>query len=163
MSIDLKGNIPAIVLAVLGCNSNTYEDTGILISTVDENEFPHFAILSPFQVVLTISGDLYISTYSHSTTTKNLLERRKGSLAVVVPPSIFYISAEFDLLSVDDFNEDFHNHLIFHGALYSILKDESEDAPITSPIRYESAKIRERYIKEHNALCRAVSTLRSNP
>jgi len=156
MSMDLNGKIPERLFSILKCGSEIERNIGILLSTFDSKGFPHFAMLSPFQVIITQNGDFLISLYSSSETTVNLTERKMATLAIVLPPSAFYISVEFSTSSNDVLDECIPDHVVFCGKLKRILEDYSGDAPITSTIRFDDRNVLDRYAGEKMMLCQMI-------
>ncbi|MCW6169212.1 MAG: hypothetical protein LVQ96_07220 [Thermoplasmatales archaeon] len=159
MSVDLHGKIPEKVKNILGCQSDEELDIGIFISTISSDGRPHFAMLSPFQTVISKTHSLYISLYSNSQTTKNLKERHKGTIAFTVPPSSFYMAADFSLVILSSFNNSLPDHSLFIGTMASVQEDYSQSAPIYSTVRFREDKIKESYSNERMKLCEAVEEL----
>ena len=159
MSVDLQGKIPEKIMNILGCQSDQERDIGIFIATIGPDSEPHFAMLSPYQVVISKVFSLYISLYSNSQTTKNLKERHKGTLAFAVPPSSFYIAAYFQLIKLNSFSDSFPDHSLFSGILTSIHEDYAQSAQIYSTIRFREDEVNEVYSKERSALCNIIEEL----
>jgi hypothetical protein len=149
----LGDKIPDPLYEFLDANSKR-KNLVIFLMTVDDNDFPHYCLLSPYQVFSLEKGrDLIMSVYSKSNTTSFLKSRKPASLILVVPPQIYYLKGEVRVRSLPE-STDPNTMFIFTVSEASV--DYSDQAPISTAVLFDDSKIREKYQFDFNETVRAI-------
>jgi hypothetical protein len=90
----IGSELPAAVFARLrGTDLEAAQQEVILLTTIDEQGWPHPALLSPFEVVAADARNLRLATYGDSRTTGNMRRNGKATLTLVVDRVAYYIKA----------------------------------------------------------------------
>ncbi len=117
-------------------------DLAVIVSTIDETGYPHFSLLSTFEV-FRVGESLYGSLYGNSRAATNLSRREQGALAFLQPSGICYLkflaSPVLDRERSRTFRLDLVSFKIDHPA------DEESGAGLVSALQFrETPSSRER-------------------
>lgn len=82
-----------------GRDLSSVADQAIIVCTVDDQGFPHVALLSYFEVLATDRRTVRIATYRDSRTTDNARRAGKATLVLVDAHVAYYIKATVQELS----------------------------------------------------------------
>ena len=108
----------------------------ILIHTVDENGWPHPAILSYFEVAATDRHNIRLATYKTSRTTRNIRRTGKVTLSIFDERVVYYIKGTAEIAG--NMRSATHNARINVG-VEEVLIDQAD--PMLEPGAYITAGI----------------------
>jgi general stress protein 26 len=84
---------------LLGRNLEENAEKVILISTMDENGWPHPAMLSYFEVVAKDRRNLRFATYHNSGTAKNMRRNGKATMSIIDERVAYYLKGDVEELA----------------------------------------------------------------
>lgn len=119
----------------------------VLLISIDEGGWPHVAMLSLWEVVLKSPKKLVIATYSNSTTTRNLRERRLLTMAFIDRGMAYYVKGTASMIKVV---EDIAPSVATFQVDVSVVMVEEVAEEIESGISYR--KIESRMIEDHRRI-----------
>ena len=108
----------------------------VLIHTVDENGWPHPAILSYFEVAATDRHNIRLATYKTSRTTQNIRRTGRVTLSIFDERVVYYIKGTAEIAG--DMRSATHNARI-NVAIEEVLIDQAD--PVLEPGAYITAGI----------------------
>ena len=125
-------------------------DKVILITTVDDQDRPHPAMLSYFEVVAADRHNIRMATYKDSSTTKNMRRNGKATISIIDERVAFYIKGRVDELQPEMFCAPFNSKL--NLMVESVLADEANEefepgAYVSSGVLYHSPNRNEQLLR----------------
>lgn len=142
MSHSLGKLLPEKVSQDLDFNNRKRENSAILLLTVDPEGYPHVALLSPYQVVVSKTGSLYMAVHKGTRTQVSIEKGGTCTLVLQAAPGVFYM--KFKTRAVRGWDQDV-NEVLYFLDLRETLEDVSEMAPFISELRFEVKNISEKY------------------
>jgi len=123
----------------------------VILVTIDENGWPHIAILSLWEIALKTRRKIALATFSGSTTTRNLQERRLLTLVFIDRGMIYYVKGA---ATQDKTVEDLYPPItIFEIEVSLVMKEEEGGVEIESGITYKE----ERPVESHREIFEILS------
>ena len=159
MSIKLGNKIPASVIETLNSGNPIRSGAVIFMISTDPRDFPHIALLSPFQVIIEDSSTLYFSVYKDSSTHDYLVKNKKFTLILQDVPALLYLKCQIIPAEIEDKQYD-ETHHFFKAEPIEILRDVSEKAPLTSEMLFDTDQIATDYTHEFVELSQFIRKLR---
>lgn len=160
MSIKLGNKIPPNIAELLNLENLDRAGSVIFMITTDPQNYPHIALLSPFQVIIDEANTLYFSVYRKSSTHDYLVKNRKFSIVLQDIPSLLYLKCEIIPTPSDPAEQDIVHHF-FRAKPIEILRDVSEKAPLTSEMLFETNQIAADYVQEFLELSKFINKVRN--
>lgn len=160
MSIKLGNRIPASVVETLNSGNAIRTGAVIFMISTDPRNFPHIALLSPFQVIIEDGSTLYFSVYKDSSTHDYLVKNKKFTLILQDVPALLYLKCQIIPTKVEYEQQD-ETHHFFKAEPIEILRDVSERAPLTSEMLFDTAQIATDYMHEFVELSKFTRKLRN--
>ncbi len=143
MSRALGNQLPDSIVRLLdGTDLPQRWGQTLLLTTVDNNGFPHFAILTYGEILSVGPTELRIGMYPNSSTTRNMQARPEATLLMVVGEAIYYIKGR--AASRPSKSEA---TVRFDITPEAILVDDEPGARITSGITFELATGKEAWLQ----------------
>ncbi len=158
MSEKISRRLNHALLRIIGMDAERRKNEALPLVTCDDEGFPHAALLSPYQVVASDESTVATSVLKGTRTHRNLSLRKRATLIIPTPPSVYYIklnlrsSSKIDIL-------DGHDRTIFLWEIREILMDHSPDAHILSGIVFDDSAVRESYSLEFSAVSSFLGSL----
>ncbi|GBC82773.1 hypothetical protein HRbin10_01905 [bacterium HR10] len=141
MSVSVGSLLPLDLLRRLsGEDLDAHVEKVILLVSVDEEGWPHPALLSYFEVVAHDARTLHLAIGNRSRTARNLRERERLTLIVVDAEVVYYIKGRAREIAprMEASPED----AVFCVRVEHVLADRSREgespAVITAPITYRA-------------------------
>jgi len=160
MSIKLGNRIPERVIRTLDSKNPRRAATVIFMISTDPYNFPHIALLSPFQVIIEDSSSIYFSVYKNSSTHDYIVKNKIFTLILQDMPALLYIKCRIITAEIE--NEEYDEiHHFFKAEPIEILRDASEKAPITSEMLFDTDRISADYMQEFVELSQFIEKLRN--
>ena len=159
MSIKLGNRIPENVVEVLNLENLQRKGVVIFMISTDPQNYPHIALLSPFQVIIDAGHTLYFSVYTKSSTHDFLVKNKKFTIIIQDVPALLYMKCQIIPAEIDQDQPD-DTHHFFRAEPIEILRDVSERAPLTSEMLFETKEINRDYMQEFLELSRFIKRLR---
>jgi hypothetical protein len=121
----------------------------VLLATVDEANYPHFALLS-YREMLTVDGQPHLFLYGDSRTVGFLTRDRRCTLAFAGKRGVFYVKGNaFERLRVESL-------IVFRIEVHEVEQDlpgpGEEDAAVVSGIEFHQSEAdlaRREQLREH--------------
>lgn len=158
MSIKLGNRIPESVVETLNPGNPKRAETVIFMISTDQQNFPHIALLSPFQVIIEDSNTLYFSVYKKSSTHDYLVKNEKFTLIIQDVPALLYLKCQIIPTEIE-FDQHDETHHFFKAESIEILRDVSEKAPLTSEMLFDTDQIVTDYMHEFLELSQFIRKL----
>ena len=93
-------SLPPELLSTL--EPDTDRDLAVVVSTIDSAGYPHFSLLSAFEVFHS-GGTLFCNLRITTTAAANLIDRNRGALAFLQRSGAYYLKFEADhILDLDE-------------------------------------------------------------
>ncbi|MEM0158155.1 MAG: hypothetical protein QW812_01415 [Thermoplasmataceae archaeon] len=137
----------------LSCGNVSDLDRVIILNSVDIEGFPHYALLSPFQIVADGDSALLIAVYSGSTTVENIMRTGKAALAIFMGGGSYYIKGEVTTAGIVQHGYNGAEEKVFRMSSLRVLHDKSEIAPVITDPRFLVNGVVERYSATRRHLC----------
>ena len=143
MSRELGRELPGALLSLLdGHDLASRMGKAILIATVDEQGFPHPALLSYGEVVALDARRLHLATYADSRTSFNLRRTGRVTLCLIEAGMAYYVKARAEERQAA---AGFAGLARFEAAVTQVLVDQARDdvepgARITRGIEFDPGK-----------------------
>ncbi|HLH85501.1 MAG TPA: hypothetical protein VKU79_01385 [Thermoplasmataceae archaeon] len=153
MSKPLGSKLPGDIITLLSCN-NDPKDSVVALATADQAGFPHFALLSPYQVIAPGESTLYVAVYDGTASCSNLLRTSHGTLLLFHGGGAYYIKGSFVEHGKIESSANHTLEVVFRVQLREVLLDRSEIAPIISEPRFSVKNVRDAYTHTRESLCR---------
>jgi hypothetical protein len=100
MSRSLGNVLPdSVTTRLSGRDLQSVADQVVIVCTVDDDGFPHVALLSYFEVLATDRRTVRIATYRDSRTTRHARKTGKATLVLVDARVAYYVKAAVEELS----------------------------------------------------------------
>ncbi|MHB1709164.1 MAG: hypothetical protein ACYCT2_06805 [Thermoplasmataceae archaeon] len=147
MSIKLGNGIPASVVETLNSGNLQRSRTVIFMISTDPQNYPHIALLSPFQVIIDDNHTLYFSVYKKSSTHDYLVKNKKFTLIIQDVPALLYLKCRIIPTEIGQDQPD-DTHHFFKAESMEVLRDVSERAPLISEILFQTEQIVGDYTQE---------------
>ena len=122
-----------------GLDAGSRADEAIVVCTVDDNGWPHPAMLSYFEVAAVDRSNLRLAVYTNSRTCANMRPRFKATLIVADPGVVCYISGTVEerAAAMRDAPYNAHLNLRVHQVVFDQPPPDLEPGVrITSGITY---------------------------
>jgi|GEM_PF-593924 hypothetical protein len=161
MSIKLGKKIPESVIEALNSGNPKRAGAVIFMISTDPQNFPHVALLSPFQVIIEDSSTLYFSVYKGSSTHDYLVKDKKFTLILQDLPALLYVKCQIIPIEIEHKQHD-ETHHFFKAESIEVLRDASEKAPITSEMLFDTDQIETDYMQEFLDLSLFIRKLRNS-
>lgn len=141
MSISLGTRLPETVMENLLFSNEKRENTVFFLLTVNHSEFPHVALLSPYQVVAQNHEKMFLLV--HRKSRSQVLLRSKGRCTLIIQdlPSVLYLELN---VKRDNSWED-EEQALYSASIVDISKDFAEKSPLISDLRFQEKDVREDY------------------
>ncbi len=151
MSESVGTRLPESVMEKLLSSNENRENTVIFLLTVGNSEYPHVALLSPYQVVAHNHEKLFLLIYRKSRS--QVLLRSKGRCTLIIQdlPATLYL--ELNVKRVNSWEDD--DQALYSASIVDISRDYAEKSPLTSELRFSEEKVKDTYqdsfkrIREH--------------
>jgi len=160
MSIKLGNRIPASAVETLHSGNLKRAGAVIFMISTDPQNFPHIALLSPFQVIIEDSSTLYFSVYKDSSTHDYLVKNKKFTLILQDVPALLYLKCQIIQTEIEHKQHD-ETHHFFKAEPIEILRDVSEKTPLTSEMLFDTDQIATDYMHEFLELSQFIRKLRN--
>jgi hypothetical protein len=149
--------LPEDTFRILSASNSDRKNIVIPLLTIDEMEFPHVCLLSPYQIVSETSAGVYFMIYPDSQTRQNL--DRKGRATLLIPESIglLYVKGETRYLQEIHFSDGTSQCLYLITELQVTL-DKSEVAPINSNLTFETSIIGKAYQRKFQEMVKQIES-----
>lgn len=151
MSESLGTKLPESVMENLLSSNEDRENSVIFMLTVDHSEFPHVALLSPYQVVAHNHEKLFLLVYRKTESQVLLRSRGRCTLIIQDLPSLLYL--ELNVKRVNSWEDE--EQALYSASIVDISRDYAEKSPIISDLRFKEEKVKDAYqnsflrIREH--------------
>ncbi|WP_126449454.1 pyridoxamine 5'-phosphate oxidase family protein [Sulfodiicoccus acidiphilus] len=125
----------------------------IVLLTVDQDQYPHSALLSPYQVLALSREKMAFHVHRGTRTAGNLSRTGKASLLLFLPPSAYTVKV--DVLSVSAMESEEED--IYYCKVRDVRRDYSELSPITSEPTFDPTRVSEDYSRRYLKMLTQVS------
>jgi Pyridoxamine 5'-phosphate oxidase len=122
----------------------------ILIATIDQEGWPHLAMLSHWEIVAGDRENLRIATYKESRTTANMRDRGKATAIAVEGGMTYYIKGRVTVAR-EEMKSDAGNTML-NMRVEQVLVDELPGAEIANGIQYRELEQIEPHERLHREL-----------
>ena len=114
----------------------------ILLATVDEDGWPHLAMLSYFEVIAKDPQNLRLATYKNSGTTRNMRANGKATISIIDQRSVYYIKGKVEEIAGVMLSAPHNSKL--HFRVEQVLADAANEefepgAYVASGVTYKSS------------------------
>ncbi len=153
MSRSLGKELPDELYGYLEDKNPERENVAIFVVVRDDDDRPHVALLSPYQVVAPNRHRIYAAIHVGSRT-ENFMDKWKNvTLIFQLMPAVFYIKCRMEKVSEweDPVDE------LYSAEIIDVLKDYSATAPFTSDLRFDPKVVRESYEEEFHLISKFAS------
>ena len=138
-----------------GADLESCAEKVILIATVDEQGWPHPAMLSYFEVVAADRDNIRMATYKVSSTTENMRRNGKATISIVDERVAYYIKGSVSELEREMFCAPYNSKL--NLKVESVLADEANEefepgAYVSSGVMYRSPNRSEQLLKAREVI-----------
>jgi hypothetical protein len=116
-----------------GNNLDEKQHEAMMLLTVSEDLWPHTAMISVGEIVLTQS-ELRIALWPNTHTTNNILRTNKASLVVIYAGKVHYI--QLSLKKLPDIEQPKYDRIRFVGTIASAREDSAKYADIISGVTF---------------------------
>ncbi|GBC78590.1 hypothetical protein HRbin08_02086 [bacterium HR08] len=141
MSVSMGSLLPPDLLRRLaGDDLDAHLEKVVLLVSVDEEGWPHPALLSYFEVVAHDARTLHLAIGNRSRTARNLRERGRLTLIVVDAEMVYYIKGRAREIAprMDASPEDAVFRVQVEHVLADRSREEESSAVIIAPITYRA-------------------------
>ena len=157
MSVSIGTRLPDNVVENLIFSKENRDNSVIFLLTVDQNEFPHVALLSPYQVVAQNHEKLFLLVYRKSRSQVLLRSRGRCTLILQDLPSVLYIV--LNVKRVNSWEEN--DEALYSASIVDISRDYSEKSPLISDLRFQEENVKGHYQHSFGMLRAHIEKLQS--
>ena len=144
MSKSLGKQLPPKVFDLLSYANKERKNLAIFLLVRDEEDYPHVALFSPFQVVASGPGTVYVGIHTGSRTQGFIKKWRKVTLVIQGEPEIYYVNCNAS--EVLDWSDPVDE--LYRLESTEALEDYSDTAPFTSELKFDAANVLPFYSEE---------------
>jgi len=139
MSTNLGPNLPdSLVTLLSGADLRSKVGMACVLVTQGADSYPHPAIVTPGELVAGDTSTLRIALYQESSASRNLRERRVGTLCLAHEGAGYYVKTDAEPFSADA--PAFDGLAVFTLKPRHVLKDAEEGAEVTSGFRFRDLR-----------------------
>jgi len=136
MSTNLGSSLPSeLVDFFSGTNLQSKMGAAAVLVTMGADSFPHPMIVTPGEIVAGDADHLRVALYETSSATRNLRERRVGTLCHAQDGAGYYVKLEAEPFTSTD--PALAGQAVFTLLPRHVLKDAEEGAEVTSGFRFK--------------------------
>ena len=157
MSTSIGASLPDNVLEKLIFSRENRENSVVFLLTVDQNEFPHVALLSPYQVVAQNHEKIFLLVYRKSRSQVLLRSRGRCTLIFQDLPSVLYIVLNAKRVNSWEENDE----ALYSASIVDISRDYSEKSPLISDLRFQEENVKGHYQHSFGMLRAHIEKLQS--
>ena len=139
-----------------GTDLEAYADKVILISTVDDEGWPHPAMLSYFEIVAKDRRNIGLATYKDSSTTNNMRRSGRATLSIIDERVAYYVKGSVEEVEREMSCTPDNSNL--HMRVERVLRDEANGE--LEPGAYVASGVTYRNPNRATELRRALEVLR---
>jgi hypothetical protein len=143
MSTSFGSQLPLKIVEMFTYKNNKRENSAVFLITVDHDETPHVALLSPYQVVVVDESKLLIAVQRGTRSQMYLHENLKGTLILQLEPAVDYV--KFYASVAPNWGE-YENEILYSCAIKDISEDFSNKAPFISELKFDQREIYKDYM-----------------
>jgi hypothetical protein len=145
---ELLGNeIPESCFSLLTSENLSRGNTVIILLTVDDTGFPRVCLLSPFQVLLANTSEIYFEVYPNSHTKQNLDRTKIATFVFQESTGLIYVCGEAKYLNELSTPEESSQQSLYCMKVMQVTRDSFEVAPINSQLTFDTSIIGSQYQK----------------
>ncbi|MEM3191297.1 MAG: hypothetical protein QW292_04240 [Candidatus Parvarchaeota archaeon] len=130
------------MVKTLGYKNLERKNSVIFLLTVDNDGFPHVALLSPYQVVAVDENRLLIAVQKGTRSQMYLKEKMRGTLILQLKPAVYYV--EFEASPAPNWGE-YKKEALYSCSVRNVLEDYSSKAPFISELKFYHEEIYKDY------------------
>ncbi len=139
MSTNLGPNLPdALVNLLSGIDLDSKVGMACVLVTQGADSYPHPAIVTPGELVAGDQSTLRLALYQESSASRNLRERRVGTLCLAHDGAGYYIKADAEPFPSGA--PALEGLAVFTLKPRHVLKDAEEGAEVTSGFRFKDLR-----------------------
>lgn len=144
MSRSLGKSLPEEVYELLKQDNPDRKNTVILLAVRDDDDCPHMALLSPFQVVASTPDRFLVAIHIGSRTESFMEKWTNVTLVIQVLPAVFYVKCK--MTKVDDWEDPVDE--LYRAEISDVLVDSSDTAPFLSALTFDAKVVLPSYSEE---------------
>jgi hypothetical protein len=152
---NIGKELPKNCFEILSPSSTPRKNLVIPLITVDETDFPHICLLSPFQIVAMASSEIYLMVYPSSHTRRNLDRTGRATLLIPELTGLLYVKGKLQYLREIDVSND-SSQCLYLMRILQVALDKSETAPINSNMTFDASIIGSHYQKSFEAMVKQI-------
>lgn len=137
MSENLGEKLPENTFTFLKYSNEKRKNSAIFLLTVDEESYPHVALLSSYQVVARNPSELVVAVHSTSKSCSYLDKNGRGTLILQLSPAVQYIKCLFRELTEEEAGTVGSGEKLFSVTIAEVLQDYSDKAPFVSELLFD--------------------------
>jgi hypothetical protein len=139
MSTNLGPNLPDSLVALFnGDDLAAKVGMACVLVTQGADDYPHPAIVTAGELVAGDTATMRLALYQESSASRNLRERRVGTLCLAHQGAGYYIKTDAEPYSAD--SAAFDGLAVFTLKPRHVLKDAEEGAEVTSGFRFRDLR-----------------------
>lgn len=120
------------------------KNVAIFLAVRDDDDFPHIALFSPFQIVASNPDKFYIGIHIGSRTEGFLEKWKKVTMILQVQPAVFYVKCNVTKAHGWDDPVD----ELYVAEITDVLEDYSDTAPFLSELTFDVKTVLPLYSEE---------------
>lgn len=144
MSRSLGKSLPKEAFEFLKHDNPDRENVAILLAVRDDDDYPHMALFSPFQVVASTPDRFYVAIHVGSRTEGFMEKWKNVTLVLQVLPSVYYIKCR--VTKVEDWEDPVDE--LYQAEISDVLVDYSDTAPFVSLLAFDVKMVLPSYSEE---------------
>jgi hypothetical protein len=130
----MKRELTLEVLELLnGKNLDNKQHEAFMLLTIDEENWPHTAMISVGEIVAKNAQEVYLGLWPETTTTKNIIRSKKATLVFFFQGKAYYIKLSLKQLPL--LHHAKYKRERFIGKVENIREDRAKYASITSGVQ----------------------------
>lgn len=154
MSRSLGNSLPPELHGTLSHNNSSRQNLAIFLVVSDDDDYPHVALLSPYQVVASNPAEVYIGIHAGTRTEGFLQKRNKALLIIQAGPAVVYAKCVTSRIKDWEDTKD----ALYSASFFDVLEDYSESAPFVSQLSFLEKNVMAYYSAEFGKLSKYVSS-----
>jgi len=143
MSTSFGSKLPLKMVEMFSYKNKKRGNSVVFLITVDQDETPHIALLSPYQVVTVDENKLLIAVQKGTRSQTYLHEKLKGTLILQLENALDYV--KFYANVAPNWGED-RKDILYSCAMKDILEDYSNQAPFISELKFDQKGVYKVYM-----------------
>jgi len=135
MSTNLGPNLPESILSLFsGADLESKVGLACVLVTQGADSYPHPAMVTPGELVAGNASTMRLALYQESSASRNLRERRVGTLCLAHDGAGYYVKADAETFDAND--AALAGLAVFTLKPRHVLRDLEEGAEVTSGFRF---------------------------